>query len=310
MFRIVFLSALVVFAASDPTKTIVGNAVATPQLSTLVKVLTSKGYEGVLKALNSPGTFTVFAPNDDAFSRAHVDPSYVDLVTQVLYYHVLGSVVKSSDLAALQFPHTLMSSPDYVNIGKGTGQVLEVVKNEHGVFIRDGQRYAAKVVIADVVCSNGVVHIIDEVLFFADVVSKTAVRSGLHELVAAVAKAKLVAAVDNTTSLTIFAPTDDALNKAGWDKLSISELTAVLTYHVVPAVAYSTEVKTESLPTLNGKTLSVTVDAKGIKVNGIDVVMPNVLTKNGVVHVIDGVLIPPSFKNRKIVRSRSVTDLL
>lgn len=299
-----------IFAASDPSKTIVGNAVATPQLSTLVKVLTSKGYEGVLKALDSPGTFTVFAPNDEAFARAHVDPSYVALVTQVLYYHVLGSVVKSSDLVGLQFPHTLMNNPDYVNIGNKTGQVLEVIKNEHGVFIRDGQRFAAKVVIADVICSNGVVHIIDEVLFFADEVSKTAARSGLHELVAAVVKANLVGAVDNTSSLTIFAPTDEALQKAGWEKLTVAELTAVLTYHVVPAVAYSTEVKTESLPTLNGKPLSVTVDDHGVKVNGIDVILPNVLTKNGVVHVIDGVLIPPSFKDRKIVRSRSITDLL
>jgi uncharacterized surface protein with fasciclin (FAS1) repeats len=118
-------------------KTIVENAVATPVLSSLVSVLTAPGYEPVLNALNSPGNFTVFAPNNVAFAAAGLDPKDVELVTQVLYYHVLGAVVKSGDLKALQFPSTLMSDTKYVNLG-AKGQVLGVSSTAAGVDINYG----------------------------------------------------------------------------------------------------------------------------------------------------------------------------
>merc|ERR1719273_222981 len=89
------------FLVGDPTKTIVENAVATPQLSTLVKVLTTKGYEPVLKALSDPkGTFTVFAPNNEAFAEAKLNVSEVEAITATLLYHTLGVEVKSTDLKA------------------------------------------------------------------------------------------------------------------------------------------------------------------------------------------------------------------
>jgi len=141
------------------------------------------GYKPVLDALSGPGNFTVFAPNNDAFTKAGVDPSKVGFVTDVLMYHVLGVQVHSGALAPLQFPNTLMTNNTVVNLG-GKGQVLGISKNEHGVFINFGLGMAgtAKVVVADVQCSNGVVHIIDMVLIPPATTAATAKAADLYEL--------------------------------------------------------------------------------------------------------------------------------
>jgi transforming growth factor-beta-induced protein len=291
----------VLIPASSPqtsiaAKSIVETAQSVPSLSTLVKVLTTPGYEDVLKALSSPGNYTVFAPNDDAFQAAGVDPSQVEVVKQVLYYHVLDAVVKSTDLAALQFPTSLMSNGKFVNLG-GKGQVTGITKNADGVFINFGipgvADVTAQVIMADVECSNGVVHIIDRVLMFPKTVAETAVTAGLTELAAALTKADLVSAVDDTKTLTIFAPTNEAMKAAKWETLDLATLTAVLTYHVVPAVAYSTDLTDgEKVPTLQGEDITLSISGGVVKANGATVVVANALTQNGVVHVIDQVLIP------------------
>jgi len=285
---------------ADPSKTIVENAIATPALSDLVGVLTTKGYEPVLKALSGPGNFTVFAPDNNAFKEANVDPSDVDVVTQVLYYHVLGNRVSSQDLKVDQFPTTLMTDSKYVNRG-GHGQVLGVYKLHDKVFVNFGLpgsiRHTAEVVVADVECSNGVVHVINRVLFFPNVVSKMAQEERLRTLVAALSKADLVSAVDTTKSITVFAPDERAFEKAGGiDKLSKDTLTKILTFHVVPAVAFSTDLTDgQELPTLNGGKLKVSIERERVRINGCDVIWANAITENGAVHVIDCVLMPPSY---------------
>lgn len=282
---------------ADPSKTIVENAVATPALSTLVSVLTTKGYEPVLKALSGPGNFTVFAPNNEAFKAAGVDPSQVDVVTQVLMYHVLGARVSSGDLKAAQFPATLMKDPKFVNEG-GHAQVLGVYKTHDGVFINFGlvgdRVVTAKVVVADVQCSNGVVHVIDKVLMFPGLVSKLAEEARLLELVAALKKAELVDAVDTSAGVTIFAPDDLAFVKIGGiSKLTKDQLTPILKYHVVPAVAFSTDLTDgQELPTLNGEKLKVSIKEGRVFINSAEVIFPNSITENGAVHVIRDVLIP------------------
>ncbi len=112
-------------------------------------------------------------------------------------------------------------------------------------------------------------------------------------------------AVDTTKSLTIFAPTDAAMKAAQWEKLDIKTLVAVLTYHVVPAVAYSTDLKaSQEFPTLEGKNVTVVVSSSGVKVNDANVVVANALVMNGAVHVIDKVLIPPRVKKSAVLSSR------
>jgi len=285
--------------AADPTKTIVENAQATKQLSSLVSVLTTKGYEPVLEALSGPGNFTVFAPDNYAFEHAKIDPSDVDTVTQVLLYHVLGFHVESKDLKLEQFPHTLMKDAKFVNVG-GDSQVVGVYDAFKRVFVNWGlfgsPRHTADVVVKDIECSNGVVHIIDKVMHFPGKTSALAVEADLKELVGALKKAELVDAVDTSPGVTIFAPDNLAFYEIGGiQNLTKAQLTPILTYHVVPAVAFSTDLKDgQELPTLNGGKLKVRIHNGRVYINDAQVVFANSITENGAVHVINKVLIPPS----------------
>jgi len=277
----------------DPTKTIVENAIATPSLSTLVAVLTTKGYEPVLKALSDPkGHFTVFAPNNDAFAEAKLNVSEVEAITATLLYHTLGVEVKSTDLKALQFVHSLSTDPKYVYLN-GSGQSVGVSKEGSVVRVN-----GIRVVLADVICSNGIVHVIDHVIRLPEKTSTTATKAKLNTLVSAVVKAALVDAVDTTPGITIFAPTDEAFKRAGIDpaKVDKATLAKVLTYHVVPAVAFSTDVKDgEKVPTLEGESLTLRVREGRVFVNNARVEYANVIVADGVVHVIDAVLLPKYF---------------
>jgi transforming growth factor-beta-induced protein len=281
-----------------PTNTIVQNAVATPSLSTLVSVLQMPAYKPVLDLLSGAGTYTVFAPDNNAFAAAGLDTSQAAYVTQILNYHVLGATVKAADLVALQFPQTLMKDQAYVNLGTDMPQVLGVSKNGATVTINFGiageATLTATVSTADVVCSNGVVHIIDKVLMFPKKVSETATDASLSELVAALTKASLVSTIDDTASLTIFAPTNAALQAANWQALSVPDLTKVLQYHVVAGtVARSLDLSNNQvIATLASQNATVTIDGSTVKVNDATVTLANTLAKNAVIHVIDKVLMP------------------
>lgn len=286
-----------VIGAPSKLNTLVQNAVLVPQLSTLVTVLTDPRYKAVLDTLNSVKAATVFAPTNDAFTAAGVDVNNVDLVTAVLQYHVLASTVPSSALAALQFPATLLTNSQYVNLG-GQGQVLGVSKSGANVAINFGlPSQNAKVVTADVTATNGVVHVVDRVLLPPTTTSATAVAAGLSRLAAALNSTSLLSAVDTTAKLTIFAPTNaafDAAQASGALK-DPATVASILKYHVIAgSLVYSNSVTgTTEVATLQGNKVTVSVGTDGVvKVNGAKVVIGNVLTKNAVVHVIDGVLDP------------------
>jgi len=283
-----------------PTMTIVETAVAAASLSTLVAVITSNDYKPVLDALSAAtaeAPLTVFAPSNDAFAAAGLDVSMVALVTATLQYHVLAGKVASTDLTDLQFPATLSADPSFVNLA-GAGQVLGVTKNADGVSVNFGipgvGDFTAMVTTANVDCSNGIVHIVDKILMLPTLTSVTATTGGLNELVAALTQADLADTINTAKSLTIFAPTDAAMIAAGWKDLDAATLTSILKYHVVAGtVAYSTLLSAGSITTIEGSDITVNL-SKGVMINDATVALPNVLTKNGVVHVIDRVLIPPT----------------
>jgi transforming growth factor-beta-induced protein len=127
---------------------IVETAVATRALSTLVTVLTLPDYAGVLTALSSAGPFTVFAPTDKAFANAGVNVSDVEMVTEVLKYHVIAGAIVSSALQPSQSVATLQ------------GEEVVVTKDDSGIFVNGN----AKVVMIDIMASNGVVHVVDTLL--------------------------------------------------------------------------------------------------------------------------------------------------
>merc|ERR1712076_307489 len=217
---------------------------------------------------------------------AKLDVSQVEAITATLLYHTLGVEVKSTDLKALQFVHSLSTDPKFVSLN-GTGQTLGVSKEGEEVRVN-----GIKVVLANVICSNGIVHVIDRVIMLPQKTSVIAKEAKLNILLEAVVKAGLVDTVDATPGITIFAPTDTAFIRAKIDpsKVPVDTLKAVLANHV-PAVAFSTDLKDgQQVKTLGGATLTVRIKGGRVYVANARVEYPNVITANGVVHVIDEVL--------------------
>ena len=247
----------------------------TPELSTLVDAVVAAGLD---ETLSSDGDFTVFAPTNEAFEALGVDLDTLepDVLAEILTYHVIaGARVDSGGIPAIAD-----SVADYTLFFDTTD----------GVMVNN-----ATVIQADVEASNGIVHVVDTVLLPPTIVD-AAVYGGLNELVGAVTAADpaVVDLLSSPGDYTVFAPTDDAFadiaDVAG--TLNENQLRKVLLYHVVPAYAASGDVATGSVPTfLDDQTLDVVVDG-GVFVNGAEVVIADVHATNGVVHIVDAVLIP------------------
>merc|ERR1712157_410718 len=189
---------------------------------------------------------------------------------------------------------------------------------------------SSNVVVPNVLATNGVIHAIDAVLvppsvdvtaFLADCpgtekicgkehkkptlnIPETAVSLGFETLVAALISADLLGTLSGTGPFTVFAPTNDAF-AALPDGLvtclllpeSLGALTSILKYHVVQGEAYSCNLKNEQMiTTMNGEDVEVYKEYKNSDpvINSSNVVVPNVLATNGVIHAIDAVLVPPS----------------
>ena len=269
---------------SEPT--IVEIAQADGRFDTLVAALEAAD---LAETLQGDGPFTVFAPTDDAFAAlpdGTVEALLNDIpaLTDILLYHVVAGQVPSSDVAGLSSAETLLGQP-------------VVVSTADGVRINDAQ-----VVLADVEASNGVIHVVDTVLLppEGDIV-ETAVAAGAFEtLVTAVQAAGLVDTLQSEGPFTVFAPTDEAFAAlpAGTVEDLLAnpdELAEVLTYHVVPGRVFSGDVVgISSAGTVQGSEIDVSVDGGSVRLNGAaTVVQTDILTTNGVIHVIDSVILPP-----------------
>ena len=132
-----------------------------------------------------------------------------------------------------------------------------------------------------------------------DIVAVASSAGSFNTLVAAVKAAGLVETLQGPGPFTVFAPTDEAfakLPKGTVDDLlkpeNKSKLAAILTYHVLPGKVMASDVKTMKAKTVNGKELSVKADSHGVKVDDAKVVKTDIVTSNGVIHVIDTVVLP------------------
>jgi len=247
------------------------------EFNTLVQAVVAADLVGTLKG---DGPFTVFAPTDEAFAKLGIDIDMLskEELTGILLYHVVAANVKSTDLAN-GFVQT------------AGGYSIEVNLDE-GVKIN-----TASVIQADVIATNGVIHVIDEVLMppSEDIVEKAIsfTPDEFNTLVSAVVQADLVSTLKSDGPFTVFAPTDAAFTALGVDLASLSkeDLTNILLYHVVPASVFSSDLSEGAVQTANGSTVNVSLDG-GVKINDSNVVIANVQTTNGVIHVIDQVLIP------------------
>uniref|UniRef100_UPI00404AC6CA fasciclin domain-containing protein n=1 Tax=Fulvivirga sp. TaxID=1931237 RepID=UPI00404AC6CA len=291
-------------------------------LPNIVDAATSAGLTTLLDAVTAADlgstlldaeAITVFAPTNDAFGDALEAYGVSDLnqlvaelggldnLVSVLGFHVVPATAFSHDLAdGEQMFETL------------AGQMLTVNKSGDGVTVTDANGTTYNVVTADVAIANGVVHVIDGVLLpeitLPNIVD-AATDAGLTTLLDAVTALDLGGTLTGAEAITVFAPTNQAFTDllgaqdvADLDglvaKLGAEAVTDVLTYHVVPAVAFSHDLSDgDMLETLDGEMLTVNVTENGVTVtdvngNVFNVTAADVAIENGVVHVIDGVLLP------------------
>jgi uncharacterized surface protein with fasciclin (FAS1) repeats len=205
------------------------------------------------------------------------------MLTSILKFHVVAAALPADKVVGSKQLETL------------SGQRLPVQVRGDAVRIGD-----ADVVKTDIRCSNGVIHVIDAVLMppTQDLV-ETAVAAGqFRTLAAALQAAGLAEALKGEGPFTVFAPTDEAFAKlpAGTVESLLKpenkdKLAGILKLHVVPGRAWSSDLESGAVKTLNGRTVDVKVGDQ-VMVNGAKVVRADIAAKNGVIHVIDAVQLP------------------
>lgn len=251
--------------------------------------------------LAGPGPFTVFAPTDDAFAALLAELNITKaqlladkaLLQQVLQYHVLsGAVPKAS-----------------VPLGKAItplqGGIFKVSLSGNDLIVTDGRNRNARITDTDIQARNGIIHVVDRVLLPADktIVATAQALPDFSILVEAGVSAGLVDTLNGPGPFTVFAPTNAAfaklLNELGLtkDQLLANKplLTQVLTYHVLPARVLMADVPVGApITTVQGQTFTVDAnlaitDQRGRKAS---ITATDVLASNGVIHVIDTVILP------------------
>ena len=275
------------------SKDIVDTAIGAGNFKTLVAAVEAAG---LVDALKGAGPLTVFAPTDEAFAALPAgtvegllnDP---EALKAILLYHVVEGKVLAADAAKLTEAKTL------------NGASIKISAADGKVMIND-----AEVVSADVMASNGVIHVINKVILppAADAMSNekkdivdTAMADGRFKtLVAAVQAAGLVDALKADGPLTVFAPTDDAFAKlpAGTVEALLKDPKAlgdILKYHVVAGKVMAAEVvKHSSVTTLLGQDAPIKLEGDKVFIAGAQIIITDIETSNGVIHVIDTVMLP------------------
>lgn len=259
---------------------------------TLLAAATAADLVGVL---SGPGPLTVFAPSDEAFAKLGkhaiadlLKPENKEKLRTVLLYHVVPGKVSAQQAFGLSGADT------------ASGQRLEISR-------KDGQLKVDKssVVATDIAASNGVIHVIDRVLIPSDrTVVQTAVDANFKTLVAAVKAAGLAEALSGAGPFTVLAPTDEAFAKLGKETLgqlllaeNKEQLATILKLHVIPGRVFAdAAAKGDAAKTLAGEAVTFALKDGRLMVSGAGVVKTDIDASNGVVHVIDTVLLPKEVK--------------
>jgi uncharacterized surface protein with fasciclin (FAS1) repeats len=313
-------------SSTTPQQNVLEIAVSNENFDVLEAAAIKAG-SGVTNVLSGSTQNTVFAPTDAAFvsylgvaneaaAIAAVNGLTPTAAADLLTFHVIaGSEIKAADIA---------DGTTAVTMVRASNNKAFITKTAAGVSINN-----ARVVTADVDASNGVIHIIDAVLTppagdIIAVATSTANAPSFGILASALTKASLITTLQGNGPFTVFAPTDDAflatlravysdpdLTEAeainvinsltdSSSPLSLTSLTQILIYHVVPASGYSinltnnqvlTTAKADAPKTVTiGIGASVTVD--GLASDPSTVTAANISATNGVIHVIDKVLLP------------------
>jgi transforming growth factor-beta-induced protein len=278
---------------------IVDTAVADGRFTTLVAAVTAGG---LVDTLVGEGPFTVFAPTDEAFAtlpagtvEGLLKPENLETLKNILLYHVVPGTVMAADVVTLD--------------GKTADTAL--AGNAIAISVKDGKVFlneTVQVIITDIVTSNGVIHVIDTVLLppakIANIVDTAVADGRFTTLVAAVTAGGLVDTLVGAGPFTVFAPTDEAFAKLPAGTVegllkpeNLETLKNILLYHVVPGTVMAADVVTLDGKTADtayaGKSIAISVmDGKVYLNKNVQIIITDIVTSNGVIHVIDTVLLP------------------
>ncbi len=286
---IVTLLILPATAGKKRGKDIIDTAVAAGNFTTLAKALTAAD---LIDALKGHGPFTVFAPTDEAFAKLPekvltelLKPENKDRLTAILTYHVVSGKVTAAQAGGLTSAETLNGQRIDITAGNGKLQIEE-----------------STVLTADIRASNGIIHVIDQVLIpETDNILTIAGNAGSFKTLAAAIKAAgLIDALNGEGPFTVFAPTDEAfasLPDGTVENLLKPEnrekLQDILKYHVVSGRIYSSQVLGNgTLNTLNGQAVRAALENGQARINAAALTATDIEASNGVIHVIDQVLLP------------------
>jgi transforming growth factor-beta-induced protein len=268
---------------------IVDTAVSAGSFKTLVAAVQAAD---LVDALKGEGPYTVFAPTDEAFAKLPagtvetlLKPENKEKLVGILTYHVVKGQVPASKVVSLSGATTL------------NGQRVDI-KTEGGKVTVD----QANVVKTDIQCSNGIIHVIDSVILPAsDNLVVTAKKAGsFGTLLAAAQAAGLADALASGGPFTVLAPTDDAFSKLPEGTVETllkpenkEKLANILKYHVIAGRVYSdAAVDGKEAKTLLGQNIRVSFGDAGAKINDAKLLTTDIDASNGVIHVIDSVLLP------------------
>ncbi len=270
---------------------IVETANGAGQFKTLTAALSAAN---LVETLKGSGPFTVFAPTDEAFAKLPKEavadllkPENREKLVGILTYHVVPGKVTAKDVVKLRGAVSV------------NGQRLDIQAGKDGVKVD-----AANVLTTDIVCDNGVIHVIDSVLLPSDKTipetAKAAEKFGT--LLAAVKAAGLAEVLGGKGPFTVFAPTDEAFAKLPQGTVEMllkpenkSKLVEILKYHVVAGRVYSEQVlESKTVKTLQGATASVSLQDGIPRIQSAKILETDIDAANGVIHVIDSVIMPPA----------------
>ena len=241
----------------------------------------------LVEALDGDGSFTVFAPDnkafEDLFSALGVDGIQdlsAEALTPILLYHVLGESYSSG----------MISEGYFSSLSPAQGRTVSMyIGTEMGVSING----AASVTTADIEARNGYIHVIDAVILPPTIVDIAAQNENFETLVAAVTAADLAGTLsDPTASFTVFAPVNAAFDAL--EELP-ADLSPILLYHVLGSAVFSDEISNSTVESLNSASPGIVIEVSdaGVKLNGsASVIAADIVGTNGVIHVIDKVLLP------------------
>ena len=287
----------------EKPKTIVDVAVADSNLSILVSALQKTD---LVSALQSEGSFTVFAPTNAGFqalldsndSWSSLDDIPVETLKSVLLFHVISGEVKAADLSNT-YVNTLSTGPN--------DEMLSLQVEVDGAVEFNGD---SKPIATDIMASNGVIHTIDKVMLPANVVTLALNNSGFTSLVAALTDDRhttdFVSLLSQEGPYTIFAPTNEAFqalldSNDSWNSLAdipIGTIEAVLKYHVFAGGNVQSDELSDNQEITMFDGNMVTVDlSSGAKLDtssgqSVVISLTDVQGTNGVIHVVDSVLLP------------------